>query len=186
MDNMNYMILRHRAIIALITSALLLALFWTNSVYALDDIKPVSTTTTLNKSSSPITITSNSNSVYSIPSTSVQVDRFSANYAISGKISSLNNLRNLITLTIVNDFDKNPNIGYVASSSSGQTLSTTSSRHQPGLPNPFVSKDSINQKITNETQQAIAAAAASSTSSLEKHVEIKCTFGMVLSDYKCS
>jgi hypothetical protein len=93
----------------------------------------------------------------------------------------------LITSTIVNDFDKNPNIGYVASSSSsGQALSTTSSRHQPGLPNPFVSKDSINQKITNEIQQAIAATAASSTSSLEKHVEIKCTFGMVLSDYKCS
>ncbi|HEY6883748.1 MAG TPA: hypothetical protein VI278_06900 [Nitrososphaeraceae archaeon] len=180
------MILRHSAIIALIMPAFLLGLLWTNSVYAMDDIKPASTTTTINKSSSPITITSNSNSVYSIPSTSVQVDRFSANYAISGKISSLNNLRHLITSTIVNDFDKNPNIGYVANSSSSQAPSTTSSRHQPGLPNPFVSKDSINQKITNEIQQAIAAAAASSTSSLEKLVEIKCTFGMVLADYKCS
>ena len=184
MDNMDYMILRHLAIMALTTSALLLGLLWTDNVYALDNTKPASTTTTPNKSSL-ITITSNSNSVYSIPSTSVQVDRFSANYTIAGKIS-LNNLRNLITSTIVDDFDKNPNIGYVvnnSSSSSSQTLSTTSSRYQPGLPNPFVSKDIINQKITNEIQHAIAA---SSTSSTELHVGIKCTFGMTLDDYKCS
>jgi hypothetical protein len=88
----------------------------------------------------------------------------------------------------VNDFDKNPNIGYVVESSSSQTLSTTSSsRHQPGLPNPFVSKDLINQKITNEIQQAITSAAtASSTSSTEKYVEIKCTFGIILANYNCS
>ena len=188
MDKMNHMILRHMAIIALTTSALLLGLLWTDSIYALDNTKPASTTTTTPNKSSPITITSNSNSVYSIPSTSVQVDKFSANYAIDGKISSLSNLKNLITSTIVNDFDKNPNIGYVVESSSSQTLSTTSSsRHQPGLPNPFVSKDLINQKITNEIQQAITSAAtASSTSSTEKYVEIKCTFGIVLANYNCS
>jgi hypothetical protein len=192
MDKMNHMIFRHMIIIALTTSALLLGLLWTDSIYALDNTKPASTTTTTPNKSSPITITSNSNSVYSIPSTSVQVDKFSANYAIAGKISSLNNLKNLITSTIVNDFDKNPNIGYVvessSSSSSSQTLSTTSSsRHQPGLPNPFVSKDLINQKITHEIQQVITAAAtASSTSSTEKYVEIKCTFGIILANYNCS
>ncbi|HEY6885672.1 MAG TPA: hypothetical protein VI278_16690 [Nitrososphaeraceae archaeon] len=41
----------------------------------------------------------------------------------------------------------------------------------------------INQKIRNEIQGAITAAAASST---EKHAEIKCTFGMILADYDCS
>jgi hypothetical protein len=185
-DNMNYTILRQLEIMALTASALFLGLLWTNNVYALDNTTPASTTiTTTPNKSSPITITSNSNSVYSIPSTSVQVDKFSANYAIAGKISSLNNLRNLITSTIVNDFDKNPNIGYIVESSSiSQTLSTTSSsRHQPGLPNPFVSKDIINQKITNEIQHAIAASVTSST---EKYVEIKCTFGMTLANYKCS
>jgi hypothetical protein len=142
---------------------------------------------------STITITSNSSSVYSIPSTSVQLDRFSANYTIAGKISSLNHSKDLITSTIVDDFDKNPNIGYVVNNanSNGQTLSTsppTSNlpQPQPGIPNPFVSMDVINQKITNEIQDAIAAAATSSTNSLEKHVEIKCTFGMILADYKCS
>ena len=87
---MNYTILRHTAIIASTTLALLLGLFWTDNVYALDHTKPAPSTTTPNKSST-ITITSDSNSVYSIPSTFVKVDRFSANYTIAGKISSLNN-----------------------------------------------------------------------------------------------
>jgi Prealbumin-like fold domain len=125
------------------------------------------------------TITSNSNSVYSIPSTFVKVDRFSTNYTIAGIVASLNASRDLITSTILDDFDKNPNIGYVVNSSSTLTISS-----QPGLPNPFVSKDLINQKITNETQGTIATALASNPAG--KHVEIKCNFGMVLADYKCS
>ncbi len=124
------------------------------------------------------TITSNSNSVYSIPSTFVKVDRSSTNYTISGKISSINASRDLITSTIVDDFDKNPNIGYVVSNSS--SLNTAS---QPGLPNPFVGKDTINQRITNETLNAITA--ASVTNPTVKKVEINCAFGMILAEYKC-
>jgi hypothetical protein len=125
------------------------------------------------------TITSDSNSVYSIPSTFVKVDGFSTNYTIAGQISSINASRDLITSTIVHDFDKSPNIGYVVSNSRSLTIAS-----QPGLPNPFVSKDIINQKITNETQNAITAASVTNTP--EKSVEIKCTFGMILADYKCS
>ena len=62
-----------------------------------------------------ITITANSSSLYSIPSTFVKVDRFSANYIIAGKISSINASKELIMSTIADDFDKNPNIGYVVS-----------------------------------------------------------------------
>jgi hypothetical protein len=124
-----------------------------------------------------ITITADSSSSYSIPSTFVKVDRFSTNYTIAGKISSIATSRNLITSTIVNDFDKNPNIGYVVSNSS--SLNTG----KPSLPNPFVSKDMINQKITNETQNAITSIYA--TNPIGKIVEIKCTFGMILSNYKC-
>ncbi|HEY6885671.1 MAG TPA: hypothetical protein VI278_16685, partial [Nitrososphaeraceae archaeon] len=42
-----------------------------------------------------IIITSNSSSIYSISSTSVQVDRFTTNYTIAGKISSLNDSKDL-------------------------------------------------------------------------------------------
>jgi hypothetical protein len=180
------MVLRHSAIIALTMPAVFLVLFCADNVYSLNHTESALAIPPPNKPSN-ITITSSSSSVYSIPSTFVKVDRFSANYTTAGKISSLNDSRDLITSTIVDDFDKNPNIGYVVNSSSSQILSSTTSPPppQPGLPNPFVSKDLINQKITNKTQEAIAAA-GSFTSSTEKHVEIKCTFGMILADYACS
>jgi hypothetical protein len=126
-----------------------------------------------------ITITSSSTSVYSIPSTFAKVDRFGTNYTITGNMSFVNASRNLITSTIIDDFNKNPNIGYVVNNSS--SLSTSA---QVGLPNPFVSTETINQKITNEIQNAITA--ASNTTPAGKNVEIKCSFGMILADYKCS
>jgi Prealbumin-like fold domain len=133
------------------------------------------------KKTSSITIISNSNSVYSIPSTFVKVDRFTTNYTIAGEISSIDASKDLITSTIVNDFDRNPNIGYVVNSSS----SSLNKSSRPGLPNPFVSNDTtINQKITNEVQVAIAASAAANPTG--KYTEIKCSFGMILDKYKCS
>jgi hypothetical protein len=128
---------------------------------------------------SGITITANSTSVYSIPSTFVKVDRFGTNYTIAGNMSFINSSRSLINSTIVDDFDKNPNIGYVVSNSS--SLNVTA---QPGLPNLFVGRDAINQKIMNETQNAITAASAVNPPG--KNVEIKCSFGMILADYRCS
>ena len=130
-----------------------------------------------------ITLTSNSINVYSIPSTSVLVEKFLTNYTIVGEISSMNASKVLITSTIINDFDSNPNIGYVRSNNTATTSSTTGS--QPiSLPNPFVSTDTINQKITNETQKAIMNAFASNP--VGKNVKIKCTFGDVLADYSCA
>jgi hypothetical protein len=125
------------------------------------------------------TITSNSNSVYSIPSTFVTLHRFSANYTIAGEISSINASRDLITSTIVRDFDTNPNIGYVVGNSSSPIIAP-----QPGLPNPFVDKDTINQKITNEIQNVISTVSVSNATG--KIAEIKCKFGMILADYRCS
>jgi hypothetical protein len=179
--NMINMVLGHPTIIALTIFTLFLVSLWADNVYSLNNYTKPALSAML-----PITITSNSNRVYSIPSTSVQVDRFSTNYVIDGRISSLNNSRNLIASTILDDFDKTPNIGYIVNgSSSNQARNATSaSPAQPSLPNPFVSKNLINQKISNEIQDAIAA--ASSTSSTEKRVEIRCTFGMILSDYRCS
>ncbi|MGC1931792.1 MAG: hypothetical protein WA667_22715 [Candidatus Nitrosopolaris sp.] len=71
-----------------------------------------------------------------------------------------------------------PNIGYVVRNGSFPSVASS----QPGLPNPYVDTDTINQKITNETQNAITAASAVN----HLKVEIKCTFGMILADYKCS
>jgi hypothetical protein len=129
-----------------------------------------------------ITLTSNSINVYSIPSASVQVEKFLTNYTISGELSSINASRDLITSTIINDFDSSPNIGYVKSNNIATTSPNSGS--PATLPNPFVSTDTINQKITNETRNIIMAASTSNPAG--KNVEIKCTFGDVLSDYRCS
>ena len=58
----------------------------------------------------------------------------------------------------MHDFDKSPNIGYVVSNSSSLSIAS-----QHGLANPFVSKDIISQKITNETRNAITAASVTKT-----------------------
>jgi hypothetical protein len=129
-----------------------------------------------------ITLTSNSINVYSIPSTSVQVEKFLTNYLIIGEISSINVSKALITSTIINDFDSSPNIGYVKSNNTAIISSTTGSQ-SIALPNPFVSRDAINQKITNETQNTIMNAFASNP--VGKNVKIRCTFGDVLADYSC-
>ncbi|MGB7956903.1 MAG: hypothetical protein WCF23_23260 [Candidatus Nitrosopolaris sp.] len=129
-----------------------------------------------------ITLTSDSINVYSIPSTSVQVEKFLTNYTIGGEISSINASRDLITSTIINDFDSSPNIGYVKNNNIVTSSPNTAS--QVTLPNPFVSSDTINQKITNETHNIIMAASTSNPAG--NNVVIKCTFGDVLSDYVCS
>jgi hypothetical protein len=129
-----------------------------------------------------ITLTSNSINVYSIPSTSVKVEKFLTNYTISGQISSINASRDLITSTIINDFDSSPNIGYVKNNNIATSSPNTGS--QVTLPNPFVSTHTINQKITNETHNIIMAASTSNPAG--NNVVIKCTFGDVLSDYVCS
>jgi hypothetical protein len=129
-----------------------------------------------------ITLTSNSINVYSIPSTSVQVEKFLTNYTIIGEISSINVSKALITSTIINDFDSSPNIGYVKGNNTATTSSTTGSQ-STAIPNPFVSTEEINQKITNETQKTIMNAFASTP--VGKNVKIRCTFGDVLADYSC-
>ena len=108
------MVLRRQAIIVLAIQALFLGSLWAdnNNIYALnnnnDNTKSASSIiTSLTNKPSNITITTNSNSIYSIPSTSVQLDRFSTNYTIDGKIS-LNNSKDLITSTIVDDLTKIP------------------------------------------------------------------------------
>ena len=111
--NMINMVLGHPTIIALTISTLFLVSLWADNVYALNNYTKPALSAML-----PITIRSNSNRIYSIPSTSVQVDRFSTSYVINGRISSLNNSRNLIASTIMDDFDKNPNIGYIVNGSS--------------------------------------------------------------------
>jgi hypothetical protein len=120
---------------------------------------------------STIHITKYSSNSYVISKDSSQIGSFDFTYSIIGSVSSLKISKDLITSTIISDYDKSPFIVYVIapSSKSSSDLST--------LANPFTDKTTINKKIKGEIQSAIY-----STSKLKTREDvIKCNFGMEIS-----
>jgi hypothetical protein len=125
-------------------------------------------------------ITTNS---YTISSGSSSIGTFGTTYTIFGNVSSIKNASGLIISTITKDYDSSPTIGYVAVAPQTNAEGDVNSSYQlPTLANPFADKITIDQKIANESQIAIKSAIKSNFTS----VELKCDFGMVLSDWKCS
>jgi len=102
-----------------------------------------------------------------------------ATYVIKGGLSSIRSSSDLIISTITNDFDNNTNIRYVRSGSSSPQQSP---QQQNTLPNPVVDKSTINHTISTVIQNAIS----SSSISLGSYTQIKCNFGMNLTDYICN
>lgn len=135
-------------------------------------------------SSSSLYITKVTTNSYTISSGSSSIGTFDTSYTILGNLASIKNTSNLVISTITKDYDSSPTIGYVklsAQISAGGE--TSSSSPQPStLANPFADKATINQKISTEIQKAIQ----SSMKSNFANVEIKCNFGVELSDWKCS
>jgi len=128
-------------------------------------------------SSSSLHITKDSSNSYVLSSGSSNIGTFDTTYTILGSVSSINESHNLITSTIINDYDKSPFIGYVIAE---QSKSSESSKSL-GLANPFADKSTINAKIKNEIQKSI-----DSTSNIKtKEAAIKCSFGMEISKWNC-
>jgi len=130
------------------------------------------------KSTSPSTvhITKQSSNSYALSKGSSQIGSFHTTYEILGTVSSIKESKDLITSTIVRDYEKSPFIGYVIAHKS------KSSSDLPGLANPFVDKATINKKITSEIHSSI-----DSTNKLKtKNAVIKCNFGMQISKWNCS
>lgn len=126
--------------------------------------------------SSTIHITKDSSNSYALSSGSSQIGTFDTTYTIVGSVTSLKESTDLITSTIIKDFDKSPVIGYVIAhkSKSDSKLRT--------LANPFVDKATINEKIKNEIQSSIGSSQKLKTT----QAEIKCNLGMEINDWKCS
>lgn len=124
---------------------------------------------------STIHITKHSSNSYALSKGSSQIGSFDTTYTILGSVSSLQASKDLITSTVINDFDKSPFIGYVIAPTS------KSKSNSPTLANPFVDKTAINLKITNEIHSSI-----DSTHKLKtKNAVIKCNFGMEISKWNC-
>ncbi|MFB5601013.1 MAG: hypothetical protein ACE5SW_12405 [Nitrososphaeraceae archaeon] len=124
---------------------------------------------------STIHITKHSSNSYALSKGSSQIGTFDTTYSILGSISSLKASKDLITSTIISDYEKSPFIGYVIAPSS------KSSSDMPALANPFTDKATINKKITGELKSAI-----DSTSKLKtQEAVIKCNLGMEISKWNC-
>ncbi len=92
-----------------------------------------------------------------------------------GNIVAIKKNQQLIISTIKQDFNSSPIIGYVKSSTvfNNQKFIT--------LPNPFVSKTTINQNIETLINNAIISAKNTNTAK----ILIECNFGDKISQWNC-
>ncbi len=134
-------------------------------------------------SSSAVHITKDTTNSYTLSSGFTSIGTFDTTYTIVGNITSIENTRDLIISTITKDYDSTPTVGYVKVAPQNTSREdASSSSQQSTIANPFADKATINQRITTEIQKAIESAAKSNFVNLE----IRCDFGMDLSDWKCS
>jgi hypothetical protein len=171
--------------IALITVAISLMMAIDDGVQTLQNKLVFAQTSSSASSFSAVHITKDTTNSYTISSGFTSIGTFDTTYTISGDINSMKNARDLIISTVTKDYDSTPTIGYVkvAPQKTAQGEANSSSSPQPStIANPFADKATINQRITTEIQKAMESAAKSNIVNLE----IKCDFGMDLSDWKCS
>ena len=172
------------AIILLVLPAVVISSVAINEVGHIMRQKPVfALTSSSDSSNSSVHISKITTNSYTISSGSSSIGTFGTTYTIFGNVSSIKNASGLIISTITKDYDSSPTIGYVAVAPKTNAEGDVNSSYQlPTLANPFADKITIDQKIATESEEAIKSALKSNFTS----VELKCDFGMVLSDWKCS
>jgi hypothetical protein len=172
--------------IALITIATSLIMAIDDGVQTLQNKLVFAQTSSSASSFSAVHITKDTTNSYTISSGFTSIGTFDTTYTILGNITSMKNARDLIISTVTKDYDSTPTIGYVKvtpqKTAQGEANSPSSSPQPSTIANPFADKATINQRITTEIQKAMESAAKSNFVNLE----IKCDFGMDLSDWKCS
>ena len=127
------------------------------------------------KSLSAIHITKDTSNSYVLSDGSSYIGSFDTTYNILGSVSSLQESKNLIYSTVINDYEKSPFIGYIkAENQSGSD--------SPTLANPFLDIATINKTIEDELQISIESASKLETT----EAVIQCNFGMIISKWNCS
>ena len=123
-------------------------------------------------------ITKDATNSYIISSGASFVVSFDTTYSVVGDVSQMPASKDLIISTITEDFGTSSTIGYVnntnASGSQANPVQLT-------VPNPFATKEDIDEKIRNEITTSIGNAVKSNFT----EGEIKCIFGSSLDNFKC-
>ena len=130
----------------------------------------------------PVQISKSSSNSYSVVNGTAYIKPFfDTTYIISGSSSTLNDSRDLINSTVINDFTSSPTIGYIMKSSNAINATNNSSSSLPSLPNPFVNI----QIITNTISQHLSEAIYSAINLDVYEVDVRCTFGNNLQHWDC-
>ena len=119
-----------------------------------------------------ISKTASSNTI--IANGSSSIGGFGTTYTITGSSNDIENYKDLITSSILDDFTNSSTIGYVKLSESN------SSSGNQQIANPFASNEQIEQKITELLNKVIQEA------SNDGIVSIICNFGNNLNLFSCS
>jgi hypothetical protein len=175
----------------LIAIILMVILISTIPIVAIDDVvhmlqqkRIFAQTSSSTSSASSVHITKATTSSYTISLGSSSIGTFDTTYTILGNINPIKNASDIIISTITKDYESSATVGYVkvAAQTTAEGETSSSSSQPSTLANPFADKATINQKINTEIHKAIELAMKSNFA----NVEIKCDFGMELSNWKCS
>ncbi|HEX5892308.1 MAG TPA: hypothetical protein VFY41_05550 [Nitrososphaeraceae archaeon] len=164
----------------IISVSLLLAITLVTSLYVVSAYAQNLTQNEENSGRQTLHIIKDATNSYTISSGTSFVSAFDTTYSIIGGVSSIEESKDLLISTIIEDFSDSPTIGYINNTSTSSVSQT--SLNQSSLPNPFATKDVIDEKIRNELTASIDDAAKSDSAD----GEIKCIFGSNLDDFKCS
>lgn len=164
----------------IISVSLLLAITLVTSLYVMSAYAQNLTQNEENSGRQTLHIIKDATNSYTISSGTSFVSAFDTTYLIIGGVSSIEESKDLLISTIIEDFSDSPTIGYINNTSTSSASQT--SLNQSSLPNPFTTKDVIDEKIRNELTASIDDAAKSDSAD----GEIKCIFGSNLDDFKCS
>jgi hypothetical protein len=164
----------------IISVSLLLAITLVTSLYVVSAYAQNLTQNEENSGRQTLHIIKDATNSYAISSGTSFVSAFDTTYSIIGGVSSIEESKDLLISTIIEDFSDSPTIGYINNTSTSSASQT--SLNQSSLPNPFATKDVTDEKIRNELTASIDDAAKSDSAD----GEIKCIFGSNLDDFKCS
>lgn len=166
--------------LTMMSVSLLLAIIPAASIYIPSVFAQNTTQSEENIGEQTLHIIKDATNSYTISSGASFVGSFDTTYSIVGDVGSMDKSKDLILSTITEDFGNSPTIGYVNNTISSSVSGAT--QNQPAFPNPFATKDVIDEKIRSEITTSIDSVVK--TDSVQG--EIKCIFGSSLDDFKCS
>ena len=109
---------------------------------------------------------------------------FETTYSMRGTTTDFIKAKDALTSSILDDFGKSSTIGYIKMNGTAATQSKT---NMPGLANPFVSKEQIDEKIRSVLSYALNKIEHPEGVTLKvgDSRELRCVFGNVLNDFWC-